>query len=122
MIRVLRGLCQLEAMHFCSSTDDLEWEVSGYRREVLIVMQQLAVMFQRSGSNDAIVGLADGNAFLAQFAVDIRCPDKYRLWHGQHDQWTEMAPYTPVGSIIGNPLENLGEDDTAERQVLVIED
>ena len=33
-----------------------------------------------------------------------------------------MAPYTPVGSIIGNPLENLGEDDTAERQVLVIED
>ena len=114
MIRVLRGLCQLEAMHFCSSTDDLEWKVSGYRREVLIVMQQLAVMFQRSGSNDAIVGLADGNAFLAQFAVDIRSPDKYRLWHGQHDQWAEIAPNAPVGGVIGNTLENLCQYDVAQ--------
>jgi hypothetical protein len=27
-----------------------------------------------------------------------------------------------VGGVIGNPLENLGEDDTAQGQVLVIED
>jgi len=106
----------------CSSADDLEWEVLGYRRKVLVVMQQLAAVFQRRGSNYAIVGLADGNALLAQFAVDICCPDKYRLWHRQHDQWAEIAPHTPVGGVIGNPLENLGQDDTAQGQILVVED
>ena len=109
-------------VYLCSSADDLEWEVFGYRRKVLVVMQQLAVMLQRRGSNDAIVGLADGNAFLAQFAVDIRCTHKYRLWHRQHDQRAEIAPHAPVGGVIGNTLENPGEDDTAQGQVLVIED
>ena len=109
-------------VYLCSSADDLEWEVFSYRRKVLVVMQQLAVILQRRGSNDAIVGLADGNAFLAQFAVDIRCPHKYRLWHRQHNQRAEIAPNAPVGGVIGNPLENLGEDDTAQGQVLVIED
>ncbi len=109
-------------MYLCSSADDLEWEVLGYRRKILVVMQQLAAVFQRRDSNDAIVGLADGNALLAQFAVDIRCPDKYRLWHRQYDQGAEIAPHTPVGGDIGNPLEDLGQDDTAQGQVLIVED
>ena len=34
-------------------------------------MQQTAAMFQRGSRNDAVIGLADGNARLTQFAIDV---------------------------------------------------
>lgn len=36
-------------------------------------MQQLAVMVQCRSGNDAVVGLADGDALLSQFAINVSC-------------------------------------------------
>ena len=58
-------------------------------------------MFQRGSGNDAIVGFADGNALLAQFAINVSCPDEYSFGHWQHNQWIQIAPGAPVGGVIG---------------------
>ena len=89
-------------------------------QEVLVVMQQTAAVFQRGSRNDAVIGLADGNARLTQFAINVSCPEKYRLWHRQHDQRAEIASDTPVGFVIGNALQYFGQYDAAQREVFIL--
>ena len=79
------------------------------------------MMFQRCSGNDAVVGFADGNALLAQFAINVSGPDEYSFGHWQHNQWIQIAPDAPVGGVIGNALENLCQYDAAQGKVLVIE-
>ena len=85
-------------------------------------MQQLAMMLQRSSCNDAVVRLSDGDAFLTQRAIDLRCPDKYRLGHGQHDQWAEIALNAPMGCVISNALKDLGHYDAAQGKIFAVGD
>ena len=84
-------------------------------------MQQSATVFQRGSRNDAIIGLADRNAGLAQFSIDIGCADEYRLWHGQHNQRAEIASDTPVSFVIGYTLQDFGQYNAAQSQVFVLE-
>ena len=79
------------------------------------------MMFQRCSGNDAVVGFSDGNALLAQFAINVSCPEKYRFGHWQHNRWIQIAPDSLVAGVIGNALENLCQYDAAQGKVLVIE-
>jgi hypothetical protein len=105
-----------------SGFDDLQGVVFCNRCEVLVVVQQRAMMFECRGGNNAVVGLADGNALLSQLAVNIRCPSVCSFGHWQHDQWTKIAPDAPVGGVIGNALEDFCQYDAAQGKVFVIED
>jgi len=79
------------------------------------------MMFQRCSGNDAVVGFADGNALLAQFAINVSGPDEYSFGHWQHNQWIQIAPDAPVGGVIGNALDNRCQYDAAQGKVFVIE-
>lgn len=85
-------------------------------------MQQSATVFQRGSRNDAVIGLADSNAGLTQFSINIGCADEYCLWHGQHNQRSEIASNTPVIFVIGYALQDFGQYDTAQSQVFVLKD
>ena len=79
-------------------------------------------MLERRGCDDAIVRLADGDACLAQFAMDGRCPDKYSVRHGQHDQWTKVALNAPMGCFISSALKDLGHNDAALGKIFTVDD
>ena len=85
-------------------------------------MQQSATVFQRGSRNDAVIGLADSNARLTQFSIDIGCTKEYGLWHGQHNQRIEIASDTPMSFVIGNSLQDFSQYDTAQSQVFVLKD
>jgi len=75
------------------------------QREIPVVVQQLALIFQCSSGNDAVIGLADGNALLAQLAVYLCRSNKYGFRHGQHDQWTKITPDTLVIGVVSDALK-----------------
>ena len=56
--------------------DNLQGVVVCNGREILVVVQQPAMMFECRSSNDAVVGLADGSALFAQLAINVSRPDK----------------------------------------------
>lgn len=89
--------------------------------EVLVVVQQPAMIFECRGRNGAVVGLADGNALLSQLAINISCPSEYRIGHWQHNQWTKIVPNAPVCGIVGNAPENFCQYDATQGKVFVIE-
>ena len=61
------GIDHLQGIMYCNA------------HEVLVVVQQLATLFQRCGSNAAIVGLANGYAPFAQLAIHIQRLERIRL-------------------------------------------
>ena len=67
-----------------SGFDNLQEEVFCDGREVLVIVQQPSMMLECRSSDNAVVGLAEGNTRLAQFAVDVRCVYKHSVRHGQH--------------------------------------
>lgn len=94
-------------MSLASGFDDLQGVVFCHWRDVLVVVQQPAMMFQRCGRNDAVVGFADGDALLSQLAINISRPNEDSFGHWQHNQWTKITPDPPLSGIIGNALEDL---------------
>ena len=96
-----------------SALEDLQREKFCDWRKVLVVVQQLAVMFQHRSGDDAVIGLADGDAPLSHMAVDIRSADKSRSWHWQHDQGADIAPHPPKDRVIGYPLGRHYQNDSA---------
>jgi len=85
-------------------------------------MQQLAVMFKCRSGNDAVIGLADGNTCLAQFAVYVHRPNIYCFRHRQHEQWAKITLDSAVGGVVGNTLENLCQYSAAYGKVFIIKD
>ena len=85
-------------------------------------MQQQAVVFECRSGNDAVIGLADGDALLSQLAINVSGPNEYSFGYWQHDQGLEIAPNPSVCSVIGNALENPGQYDSAQSQIFVVED
>ncbi len=79
-------------------------------------------MFEGRGSNDAVIGFTDGDALLAQFAINVSGSNEYSFGHWQHNQWTKIVPNAPVHGVIANTLEDLCQYDAAQGKVFVIED
>ena len=90
-------------------------------RKVLVVVQQLTLMFECRRSNDAVVGLAHGDALLSQLAINVSRPNEDSFGHWQHNQWTKITPDPSVCGVIGYALEDLCQYDAAQGKVLVIE-
>ncbi len=63
------GFYNLQRVVFCN------W------REVLVVAQQFAMMFECCGSNDAVISLAESDTVLAQLAKNVSGPNEYRFGH-----------------------------------------
>jgi hypothetical protein len=105
-----------------SGVDDLHGIMFCNAHEVPVVVQQPTTMFQCCGSNDAIVGLANGYALFAQLAINISGSNEDSFGHWQHNQGAKIAPDPPVDGVIGNALENFCQYDATQGEVFIIED
>ncbi len=102
--------------------DDFQGEVFFNRHEILIVVQELATMFECRCRNDAVVALADSGALSSQPAINVSRTDEYSLRHRQHDQGAKIGLNAPICGVIGNALEDLCQYDATQGKVLISED